>query len=103
MQQAEHVVLFEPVPSMEKIELDGESKTDDSGPELPNQFHRGFHRSASSQKIVNDQNILPRLDGVEVNFECIGSIFQVVGYAGSRRGQFVRLAHRYESGVQAIG
>ena len=38
VQQAEDLILFQPVAALQKIELDGEAETRDSGAELAGQF-----------------------------------------------------------------
>src|ERR1700722_5660228 len=38
-----------------------------------------------------------------MDFERIRSVFQIVGPPRSRRGQLVRLANRYEAGIQTVG
>src|SRR5271156_2579405 len=43
VQQAEHVILLEAIASIEKVELDGESQTDNVGAQPANQLYRCFH------------------------------------------------------------
>src|ERR1700722_10465479 len=54
MQQAEDVILLEPVASVEKVEFDGESQADNPGAQLTNQLYGCFHRSPGSQQIIHD-------------------------------------------------
>ena len=103
MQQAEDVVIGEPLPTLEKVKLNGEGQPGDVSPELSHQLHGRFHRPARGQQVVHQDNVLTRLDGVQVNFERVRPILQIVGDAGRRSRQLARLAHRNEAGVQTVG
>src|SRR6185369_13770793 len=54
------------------------------------------------QQVVNDQHALAFLDGVFVDLESVGAVFQGVVELGGGRGQLARLAQRNESGIQTI-
>src|SRR6185312_3576747 len=55
------------------------------------------------QQVVDDDDALAGLDGVEMDFEGVGAVFEVVVDAGGGGGELSGLAHRNESGVEAVG
>src|SRR5271163_2233009 len=97
MQEAEDVVIGELLPALQKVKLHGEGKPGDMSPELLHELYGRLHRPTRSQQVVYQDNVLTRLDGVEVNFERVRPILQVIGDAGRRSRQLPWLAHGNES------
>src|SRR5271166_4931871 len=103
MQKAEDIELREFLPALEKVELYGEGQAGDVAPQLLHQLYGRLHRAPRRQQVVHQDNILARLDGVEMNFERVRPILQIVGNAGRRSRQLSRLSYGDKSSVQAVG
>ena len=65
---------------------------------------RGSRRrgAAGGEQVVDDQHALARLDGILVDLQAIGAIFQLVAHAHAFGGKLLRLAHGHESRAQGI-
>src|ERR1700710_625777 len=87
VQEAEDVVFLEFGSAFEEVELDGEAQADNLSAELADELHGGLHGAAGGEQVVDDENALAGLDGVEVDLEGVGAVFQVVVHASSLRGQ----------------
>jgi hypothetical protein len=103
VKQAEDVVLLEAVAAFEEVELDGEGEAGDLAAELLDELDGGFHGAAGGEQVVDEDDALAGLDGVEVNLERVGAVFEIVGDAGDWRGELARLAHGDEAGIEAVG
>jgi two-component system, OmpR family, KDP operon response regulator KdpE len=103
VQQAEDVVFLEAVAALQKVQLDGKGQPGNLAAQLLHQLHGGLHGAAGGQQVVHQHHALAGLNRVQVNLQRVGAVFQVVGHARHRRGQFARLAHGHKSGVQPVG
>src|ERR1019366_8428938 len=88
--------------ALEEVEFDREAEAGDLAAKLTHQLHRRLHGAAGGEQIVDDDHALSRLDRVEMDFEGVGSVLQVVAHAGGLCRQLLRLAHGNESSVQAV-
>ncbi len=59
--------------------------------------------ASGGEEIVAEEDVLAGLDGVGVDFERIGGVFELVGDGYCFRGQFFRFANGDESGVETVG
>ena len=73
------------------------------GSGLFDQVATGFHRAAGRQEIIDKQDRLPRPDAVDVNFQRVGTIFQLVVKCTRVERQLARLADRHEADSQFEG
>jgi hypothetical protein len=103
VEQAEDVLFGEAFAAAEEVEFDSEGQAGDYAAELLDQLEGCFHGAAGGEQVVDEQDALAGLDGVEVDFEGVGAVFEVVGDAGDGRGELARLAHGDEAGVEAVG
>jgi len=103
VEQAEDVVLLEAVAAFEEVEFDGEGEAGDFSAELLDELDGGLHGAAGGEQVVDEDDALAALDGVEVNFEDVGAVFEIVSDAGDGRGKLAGLAHGDKAGVEAIG
>ena len=103
VQEAENVVLPELGSAFEEVEFDGEADAGDFAAELANELDGGLHGAAGGEEIVDDNDALAGLDGVEVDFEGVGAVFQVVVDAGDGGGELFGLADGDEARVEAVG
>lgn len=99
VQKAEDIELREFLATLQEVELNGEGEAGDVSPQLLHQLYGRLHRAPSSQKIVHQDNVLTRLDGVKMNFEGVRPILQIVGNAGRRRRKFPWLSYGDKTGV----
>src|SRR6185437_13001478 len=51
---------------------------------------------------IDNDHALAGLNGIEMDFERVRTVFEVIAHARGLRGQLLRLAHWNEAGVQAI-
>jgi hypothetical protein len=103
VEQAEDVVLGEFGAAFEEVELDGEGEAGDLSAELLDELDGGLHGAAGGEQVVDQDDALAGLDGVEVDLQRIRAVLQVVADAGNGRGQLLGLAHGDEAGVEAVG
>ena len=66
------------------------------------QRHSGFGCAAGGEQIINDQYTLARGNGVIMNFNAVGAIFQRIVMAGRFTWQLARFAHRNKADTQRI-
>ena len=59
--------------------------------------------AAGGEDIIDDEDVLARLDGIGVHFEAVGAIFEVVIDAADDVGQLFGFANRDESGAESMG
>ena len=102
MKQAEDVVLGELCAALKEVELNGEAEAGDNASELTHELDGGLHGSAGGEKVIDDDDPLAGLDCVEVDFERVGAVFEVVVHAGALRGKLLWLAHGDEACVQTV-
>ena len=63
----------------------------------------GCGGAARGEEVVAKQDGLAGLDGVLVEFELVGAVFELVGDGGSFSGKLFWFAHGNETGTQTIG
>src|ERR1700681_4369917 len=71
--------------------------------QLLNESGGGCGGAAGGQQIIADYDAITGLDGVFMDFQRVGAVFQRVRDAGAFGGEFFRFAHWNESGVKTIG
>src|SRR5271169_2727243 len=89
--------------AVEEGEFDGESCAGYFTAELLDQLDGGCRSAARGEQIIAKQHGLARLDGVFVEFELVGAVFELVSDGGSFTGQLFGFAHGNETGAEAIG
>src|SRR5579863_8484129 len=102
VQKTEDVVLLKAITAFEEVEFDGEGEARDLTTELLHQFYSGFHGAAGGKQVIDKDYALAGLDGIEVNLEHVGAVFEIVGDTSYRGGQLTRLADGNEAGVETI-
>src|SRR5215813_3203874 len=78
VQQAEDVVLRETLAAFEEVEFDSKSQSCDFAAELLNELDRRFHGAAGGEQVVDENNALAGCDGVHVDLERVGAVFEIV-------------------------
>jgi len=103
VQEAEDFEAGELGAALEEVEFDSEADTDNFSAEFFYELHRRLHRAAGGEEVVDDEDALAGLDGVEMDFEGVGAVLEVVADFGRGGGEFFGLADRDEAGVEAVG
>ena len=102
MEKAEDVEAVKAVAPLEEVELDGEGEARDVAAELLNEFHGGFHGAAGGEQVVDEDDALAALHGVEMDLEGVGAILEVIADAGDGSGELARLADGDEAGIEPV-
>src|SRR5271155_1146298 len=89
--------------TVEEGEFDGEGGAGYFAAELLDQLDGGCRSAARGEQIVAKQHGLAGLDGVFVEFELVGAVFELVSDGGSFPGKLFGFAHGNETGAEAIG
>src|SRR5207244_3584405 len=89
--------------SVEKHQLDDESRAEHDTAQLLDQLRGSPGRSARCEKVVHNQYLRTFADGVPVNFECVSSVLEFVRDARAFSRKLLRLSHRDKSRTQSIG
>ena len=63
-------------------------------------FHGRFNRTASCQKIVHNQDFITRFDGINVDFQLIGAVLQLIGLSNNFTRKLTRFAYRNKADTQ---
>ena len=102
VEEAENVVIGEAGAALEEVELDGEGEADDFSAQLLDELDGGFHGAAGGEQVVDEDDALAGLDGVEMDFEGVGAVFEIIGDAGDGGGKLFGLADGDEAGIKAV-
>ncbi len=86
----------------EVTELEQEPEPDDHAAERLDQPPGGGGRATGRQHVVDDQDLLARVDCVTVDFELVAPVLQLVLLTGNRPWKLAWLADRHEPGTQAV-
>lgn len=78
VQKAVHIIAFELVATLQEVELDREGDARNDAAELLDKLHGCLHRAAGGEQIVDEQDTLAGLDRVEVDFERVRTVLEVV-------------------------
>src|SRR6266851_2666782 len=97
---ADHFDAVEELSPAQVLELDEDLHADHLAAELANQPDRGGCRAARRQYIIDDQDLLAGLDGVQVHLELVGAVFELVSVTDRLPGQLSDLADRDEPGTE---
>ena len=103
LNQGEDIEAGEFFAAVEEGEFDGEGAAFDGAAELLDEFGGGGSGAAGGEQVVANDDALAGFDGVFVDFEGVGAVFQSIGDAGGFGGEFFRFANGYETGVETIG
>src|SRR4051794_874769 len=76
--QADDVIAVQPPAALEEVQLHQEHGGGDGPAQLLDQLDGGAHGAAGGQQVVHHQHTLTGADGVHVQLERSGAIFQVV-------------------------
>ncbi|ADD76195.1 Hypothetical Protein PANA_1028 [Pantoea ananatis LMG 20103] len=68
-----------------------------------NQFDGRFERAPRCQQVVDHQHHIAWLNSIFVQFQSVGTVFQLVSFAEGFTWQFARLAHRNKAQPQSEG
>ncbi len=81
-------------------QVDNERSVSHFTTQTTDQFNGRFDSAAGCQQIVHHQNFVARFDGINVDFQLIGAVFQVVIFTDGFTRQFARFTDRYKANAQ---
>src|ERR1700722_18801002 len=87
VEQAEDVVLLEFLAAFEEVELDSEAEAGDLSAQLADELDGGLHGASGGEEVVDDDDALAGLDGVEMDLEGVGAEFEGAGDLGGGCGE----------------
>lgn len=96
-------MLGEALAAAEEIELHSEGEAGDLAAQFFDELDGGFHGAAGGKQVIYQQDALAGLNGIAVDLEGVGAVFEIVSDPGYRRGQLARFAHWNKTGVEAVG
>src|SRR6266853_1367802 len=91
------------VAALEEIELNDELEADDFAAQLADQLRHRRRSPASGEHVIDNQDATADFDGVAMDLQHVGAVFELIFDALRRRGELPGLAHGDESGAQRIG
>ena len=96
-------IPLQPLPPLEKGQLDQEIAGHDGAAQPLDQAQGGRHGSTRGEQVVHREDTLPARDGVLVNGQDVPAVLKLVLLFDDRTGKLALLAHRNESGAQLLG
>ena len=91
------------IATLEEIKFYGEGDACNFSAKLLYELDGGVHGAAGGQEVVYEEDPLAGLDGVFVDFEGVGAVFEVVALRDDLGGELFGLADGDEAGVEAVG
>lgn len=88
--------------SLEKLEFDQEADADDLATEFLDQLNRGAGRPAGCEKIIDENDLLPRRHRITVDLHVRFPILEAVGHPGRIPGELALLSNGNESRPEAV-
>ena len=61
------------------------------------------HRAAGGKQIIGNQDTLAGLDGIRMDLEGIGAVFEIIGLAEGFERKFPRFTHQDDAGTELVG
>lgn len=89
--------------AFERSEFDENGVPDRMAAALADQTRTGGQSTAGGEKIIDNQHTHPLSDRIGVHLEAIGAVFEFVGDAADRPGEFAGLSHGHEAGRECLG
>ena len=89
--------------SGEEGQFDEEGDADDFAAELFDHSAGGLHGASGGEEVIDHEDALTVLDGVGVDFEFVGSVFEFVFFGDGLSGQFAGLAYGDETDIEFSG
>ncbi len=103
LDQGEDVEAGEFFAAVEEGEFDGEGEAFDFAAEFLDELGCGRGGAAGGEQVVADDDAVAGGDGVFVDFDRVGAVFEGVGDGARFGGQFFRLSNGDEAGAESIG
>ena len=91
------------IAAFEAGEFDEDGDADEFAAEVFDEFDAGFHGSAGGEDVVDEEDALAFDDGVGMDFEGVGAIFEVVSFGDSFVGELAGFADETEARGEAAG
>lgn len=95
-------VLHDLVAAFELGELDQDGDADDFGAGLLDEFAAGLERAAGGEQVVDDDDLAALADGIGVDLEAVGAVFEGVVDAVDAAGELAGFANGDEPGGEGL-
>src|SRR5882762_8880701 len=102
LDQGEDIYAVQSLAAVEKSEFDGEGGAFDSTAELLNELGGSRGCTTGGEQIVANNYALAGLDGVFVDFERVGAVFQGIRDAGGFGGKLLRFSNGDKSCAKPV-
>ena len=86
--------------AFEKCQLDQKSAFDDIGVAVFHNFATRFDCATCGQQVVHHENVFSLVNRINVHFQRIGTVFELVTVRVAFEGKFPRLPNRHKSNTQ---
>src|SRR5580765_4511152 len=96
-------VSLQPLPSLEKGQLDQEIAGHDDSTQPLDEAQGGRHCPSRGEQVVHRENALTAGDGVLMNGEDVPAVLELVLLLDHRTGKLALLPYRHEAGAQLLG
>src|SRR5699024_3695952 len=91
------------VAAVEGEELGEDGDAGDLAAEALDEADGGFDGAAGGEEVVDDEDTLAWMDGIPVNLEGVGAVFERVFLHPGLRRELAGFANRYDAGIEEIG
>jgi len=89
--------------ALERLDLDEDGDAVDGGARVAREAAARFERAACGEQVIDDEDLLSGLDGVGVDLDAVGAVFEGIGEAARRTREFARFADGDEPGGEGLG
>jgi len=103
LQQREDVASGKLFAAVEKEQFEHEADASDMAADFFYELADRASGPACGQHVIDNQDVLPALDGVLVNLQAVEAVFELVLDLDALGRQLLGLAHRDETGPERVG
>ena len=102
LQYRKHLLVGQLGPAVQEKQLDEEREAMEFASKLLYELRRRGRRASRRQHVVDNEDPLPFVHGILVDFERVGAVFEIVGFLDRFRGQLSGLADWNEAGAEPL-
>src|SRR5258705_11566625 len=102
LDQRPNIISGELFSTWQEFQLHQEDEADNFSTQLLDEIDNSARRAACRQQIIGNDHTMPSTYSIAVYFECVLTIFEIVGDRRALGRKFARLSHRHKPGVEVI-
>lgn len=91
------------IPSIEELQFQNKDESHELSAHFPDQLSGSVGRAASCDNVIDNDNLLARLDGVGLHLEKVLAVLLLVALGLTRAGQLALLANRDKASAKPQG